>query len=220
MSIKPLMDRVVIKVIEENYEYMCSRLAKYIDILPLQGTYLVFANFKPYAKNAAKFLEDKCGIVPNAGETFATAVKQECTVSKNDSVTDEELDTWASFGNSYTNVHYVYTDNDTLEVEYDFSSSQVYNSVKDPLNNDQGDLKITDNYYTVTFTVTSGTEPIDVTVTNAGNNTFRNSGDSTATVSFSYKASLTFMPAQDVVIAFNDAYTSNSNKKIRKSVEL
>ena len=61
----------VIKVIEENYEYMCSRLSKYIDILPLQGTYLVFANFKPYTKNAAKFLEDKCGIVPNAGETFA-----------------------------------------------------------------------------------------------------------------------------------------------------
>lgn len=61
----------VIKVIEENYKYFSSRLSKYVEILPLEGTYLLFVNFKGYTKNAYKFLCDECGIVPNAGETFA-----------------------------------------------------------------------------------------------------------------------------------------------------
>ena len=57
-------------VINENYKYFCSRLSKYVEILPMQGTYLAFVNFKGYTKNAAKFLDQKCGIIANAGETF------------------------------------------------------------------------------------------------------------------------------------------------------
>lgn len=60
------------KVIEENYNYMALCFNKLgIEILPLEGTYLAFADFKKYTKNAYKFLVEKCGIVPNAGETFA-----------------------------------------------------------------------------------------------------------------------------------------------------
>lgn len=58
------------KVIEENYCYLCLRLGSYVDILPLEGTYLAFVDFKGYTKNAYKFLYEKCGIMPNAGETF------------------------------------------------------------------------------------------------------------------------------------------------------
>lgn len=57
-------------VINENYKYFKDRLSKYVEILPLQGTYLLFVNFKKYTKNAYKFLDEKCDIVPNAGETF------------------------------------------------------------------------------------------------------------------------------------------------------
>ena len=59
-----------ISVIYENYNYLYSRLSKYVDILPLEGTYLAFVNFKKYTKNAYKFLYEKCNIVPNAGELF------------------------------------------------------------------------------------------------------------------------------------------------------
>lgn len=60
-----------LKVIEQNYKYMCSRLSKYLDFLPLQGTFLVFANFEKYTKNAVKFLDEKCSIVVNPGDSFA-----------------------------------------------------------------------------------------------------------------------------------------------------
>lgn len=58
------------KVVEENYCYLCLRLSKYVDILPLEGTYLAFVDFKGYTKNAFEFLYNKCNIMPNAGETF------------------------------------------------------------------------------------------------------------------------------------------------------
>lgn len=60
-----------INVIYENYKYFVSRLGDKLEILPLEGTYLMFVNFKGYCKNAYKFLDEKCGIIPNAGETFA-----------------------------------------------------------------------------------------------------------------------------------------------------
>lgn len=58
-------------VIYENYEYIVNRLSKYVDILKLEGTYLLFINFNKYTNNAYKFLYDKCDIVTNDGETFA-----------------------------------------------------------------------------------------------------------------------------------------------------
>ena len=58
------------KVVEENYCYLCLRLGKYVDILPLEGTYLAFVDFKGYTKNAYDFLYEKCNVMPNAGETF------------------------------------------------------------------------------------------------------------------------------------------------------
>lgn len=61
----------VIEVINENYNYMKQRLSKYVDFLPLEGTYLTFVNFKNYTKNAYNFLSEKCGIIVNDGETFA-----------------------------------------------------------------------------------------------------------------------------------------------------
>lgn len=60
----------VIKVIEENYNYLTKRLKPYLSFLPLQGTYLMFIDFSKYTKNGYKFLYDKCNIVPNPGETF------------------------------------------------------------------------------------------------------------------------------------------------------
>ena len=60
----------LVKVIEDNYKYFCKRMAKYVDILPLEGTYLLFVDFKKFAKDGSKFLDDECGIVTNAGGTF------------------------------------------------------------------------------------------------------------------------------------------------------
>lgn len=61
----------VINVIYNNYNYVKGRLEKYVEILPLEGTYLMFINFKGYTKNAYNFLYSKCNIETNAGEQFA-----------------------------------------------------------------------------------------------------------------------------------------------------
>lgn len=78
-----------IEVIFENYQYFKERLGKYIDIMPLEGTYLVFANFKKYTKNGKEFLEKKCHILTNPGESFGKG-----------------YDTWARFniGTSKANI--------------------------------------------------------------------------------------------------------------------
>lgn len=59
--------------IYENYKYFYNHLSKYIDILPLEGSYLVFADFSKVLKGkqtASKFLKDKCHVYTNAGEDF------------------------------------------------------------------------------------------------------------------------------------------------------
>lgn len=58
-------------VVYENYKCLCDKLGEYLEILPLEGTYLAFVNFKGYTKNAYDFLDKKCDIVSNPGETFA-----------------------------------------------------------------------------------------------------------------------------------------------------
>lgn len=60
----------LISVVNENYNYLYQTLSKYVEILPLEGTYLAFINFNKYTKNAYKFLYEKCNIVANAGELF------------------------------------------------------------------------------------------------------------------------------------------------------
>lgn len=60
--------------IYNNYKYFYKELSPYIDILPLEGSYLVFANFKKVLnknESAQQFLKDKCHVYTNAGENFA-----------------------------------------------------------------------------------------------------------------------------------------------------
>lgn len=64
-----------IKVIDENYKYFVKRLGQYVPIEPLQGTYLIFVDFKKYSKSGYDFLYNKCGIMPNHGESFDSAYK-------------------------------------------------------------------------------------------------------------------------------------------------
>ena len=61
----------ICELIYDNYQYLKSRLDKYVDILALEGTYLVFINFEKYTDNAHKFLLDKCHILTNPGESFS-----------------------------------------------------------------------------------------------------------------------------------------------------
>ena len=58
------------ETIYENYNYLKKRLGKYIDILSLEGTYLIFINLDKYCKNAAEFLYQKAKIYANPGESF------------------------------------------------------------------------------------------------------------------------------------------------------
>lgn len=59
-------------VIFENYNYIKKELGKYCEISVLEGSYLIFLNLGDYNKDAsaAKYLEEKCHILANAGETF------------------------------------------------------------------------------------------------------------------------------------------------------
>lgn len=58
--------------IYENYLYFKEELKDYCDLPQLEGSYLIFADFSKSLKkkNAAKFLDEKCGILTNAGADF------------------------------------------------------------------------------------------------------------------------------------------------------
>ena len=58
------------EVIYDNYKYLKKRLSPYCDIVPLEGTYLCFVNFKDRVENAKKFLLEECDVYVNAGESF------------------------------------------------------------------------------------------------------------------------------------------------------
>ncbi len=62
----------VVKVIKENYDYLVNRLKNYCTFCPMEGTYLVFADFKDNTKGktAEMFLKEDCHIIVNAGEIF------------------------------------------------------------------------------------------------------------------------------------------------------
>lgn len=77
------------ELVYENYQYFKKKLGNYIDIMPLEGTYLLFCNFNKYCKNGHDFLLKKCHILTNAGETFGKG-----------------YDTWARFnlGTSKANI--------------------------------------------------------------------------------------------------------------------
>ena len=59
-------------VIFENYNYFKSELGDYMEMTPIEGSYLLFLNLGKYNKDAsaAKYLAKKCNIMVNAGETF------------------------------------------------------------------------------------------------------------------------------------------------------
>ena len=59
-------------VIFENYNYMKKELSEYMEMTPIEGTYLLFLNLGKYNKeqSASKFLAKECNIMVNAGETF------------------------------------------------------------------------------------------------------------------------------------------------------
>lgn len=60
--------------IHENYKYFYKELSSYIDIVPLEGSYLLFADFSKVIKGnkrAFDYLKDECGIYTNAGENFS-----------------------------------------------------------------------------------------------------------------------------------------------------
>lgn len=61
-------------VIYENYYYIKKELGNYMEMTPIEGTYLLFLNLGKYNKgnSAAKYLAKKCNIMVNAGETFGT----------------------------------------------------------------------------------------------------------------------------------------------------
>lgn len=60
------------KIIFENYNYFYSKLAKYYEITPLEGSYLIFVNIGEHCKerNASDYLIKKCHILTNSGEAF------------------------------------------------------------------------------------------------------------------------------------------------------
>ena len=59
-------------IVFENYNYFYSKLSKYFEITPLEGSYLIFVNIGKFNKNksAADYLIEQCHIVTNAGEAF------------------------------------------------------------------------------------------------------------------------------------------------------
>lgn len=59
-------------VVFENYNYFKKELGKYMEMTPIEGSYLLFLNLGKYnkAKSASKYLAKKCNIMVNAGETF------------------------------------------------------------------------------------------------------------------------------------------------------
>lgn len=59
-------------VIFENYNYVKKELGKYMEMTPIEGSYLLFLNLGKYNKDksAAKYLAKTCNIMVNAGETF------------------------------------------------------------------------------------------------------------------------------------------------------
>lgn len=60
--------------IYHNYKYLCKELSPYVDILPLEGSYLAFVDFSKVIKGkttAFKYLKDKCHVYTNAGEAFS-----------------------------------------------------------------------------------------------------------------------------------------------------
>ena len=60
-------------VVFENYNYIKKELGQYMEMTPLEGTYLLFLNLGKYNKeeSASKFLAKKCNLMVNAGETFS-----------------------------------------------------------------------------------------------------------------------------------------------------
>lgn len=60
----------LLEVVYDNYKYLYKRLSPYCDILPLEGSYLCFVNFKDSVEEAADFLKEDCGILANPGESF------------------------------------------------------------------------------------------------------------------------------------------------------
>ena len=61
-------------VVYENYNYIKKELGNYMEMTPIEGTYLLFLNIGKYNKDksAAKYLAKKCNIMVNAGETFGS----------------------------------------------------------------------------------------------------------------------------------------------------
>lgn len=60
-------------VVYENYNYFKNELGEYMEMTPIEGSYLLFLNLGKYnkAKSAAKYLANKCNIMVNPGETFS-----------------------------------------------------------------------------------------------------------------------------------------------------
>ena len=60
-------------VVYENYNYVKQQLGEYMEMTPIEGSYLLFLNLGKYNKDksAAKYLAKKCNIMVNAGETFS-----------------------------------------------------------------------------------------------------------------------------------------------------
>lgn len=65
-------------VIYENYLYFKKAMAPYCEIPKLQGSYLVYADFSKSIKEgtAYDFFKDKCNILVNPGEQFATGFEK------------------------------------------------------------------------------------------------------------------------------------------------
>jgi len=59
-------------VVFENYNYIKKQLGEYMEMTPLEGTYLLFLNIGKYNKgeSASKYLAKKCNIMVNPGENF------------------------------------------------------------------------------------------------------------------------------------------------------
>ena len=58
-------------VVYENYNYVKKELGDYMEMTPIEGSYLLFLNLGKYNKDksASKYLAKKCNIMVNAGET-------------------------------------------------------------------------------------------------------------------------------------------------------
>lgn len=58
-------------VIFENYNYFRKELSQYLEMTTLEGSYLIFVNFKGYYEgNVSEYLKKNCHIWLNDGETF------------------------------------------------------------------------------------------------------------------------------------------------------